>query len=342
MKNPTKTTNRIHFEDIDHSRFEDLCFMLIYPLHPWVDIRGRGRSGSDAGVDIIAVENVESGENRLWYIQCKRYQKATPSTLVSILNDAILPDTKVPDVFLTIISCDISKKAQDAYIKKASEIGIGTPLLWTSQTLESILYNKRTDLLFVFFDISMTKEQRSKERTIIRNILLKRRFRKDFLKDMRQLKREDLWADSTIKFKYKSVIIHSIDDTSYPAVEDSYGISSWFKLNPYDFYFNGIEFVLFIEYVIVDRDGNWALIEYDQEYDETVFNRFKVFKIGQIPYRNIVDYDIDGDEYYSEPHIYCRFSEGGEPYESFKWVSVDGKYQISLSNSDKFDYSSIK
>ena len=35
----TKTTNKLHFTDLDPIRFEDFCLALIYPLHPWADIR---------------------------------------------------------------------------------------------------------------------------------------------------------------------------------------------------------------------------------------------------------------------------------------------------------------
>jgi hypothetical protein len=37
--------------------------------------------------------------------------------------------------------------------------------------------------------------------------------------------------------------------------------------------------------------------------------------IGSIPYENIDNVDWDGDEYYSDPHVYCFFSYKNEPYE---------------------------
>ncbi len=339
MRNPTKTINRLHFEDIDPNRFEDLCFMLVYSLHPWKDIRGQGRSGSDAGVDIVATEHVEDIDTRTWYIQCKRYQKATASTLISAIKAGANNSNIIPDVFLLIVSCDISKKAQDAYFNTAKKLGIKTPLLWTAQTLESKLYNDRPDLLFGFFGISLAQEQRIAERTLIRNIALKKRFKKDFLKDLSQFNKQQLWADSTIRFNFSSVIIHSIDDTSYPEVEQKgEKISSWFKLHPYNFYFNGIEFILFVESVIIDQDGNWSLIQYDENFDKNVYEQINVYRIGRIPYRNIVDYDLEGDEYYSEPHIYCRFVEGGEPYENFVWVTVNDEHPVTLPVEQKFKY----
>ena len=314
MTKPSRTINRLHFEDLDHGRFEDLCFMLLYPLHPWKDIRGLGKAGGDSGVDIIAIESVEESEDRTWYVQCKRYKRASASILIKALEDGIDESLKIPEIFLLIVSCDLSKKAQESFFKYARKMGVKIPLLWSSQTLESKLYNDRPDLLFTFFGISLAQEQRLTERTIIRNIALKKRMKRDFLRDLSQFDKKQLWADSTIRFSYQTVIIHSIDDSYYPSAEEDggEGISSWFKLHPYNIYFNGFEFILFIENAIVDDQGNWSLIQHDDTYDANVYEKIDVYRIGRIPFRNIVDYDLDGDEYYSDPHIYCRFDEGGE------------------------------
>src|SRR4051812_31319805 len=81
MAKPTRTTNRIVFTHLAHERFEDLCLAMVYPLHPWIDIRHYGRSGGDGGVDILAEEGLEDGKNRQWYVQCRRYKTASKSTL---------------------------------------------------------------------------------------------------------------------------------------------------------------------------------------------------------------------------------------------------------------------
>ena len=53
---PSRTTNRLHFDDLDPRRFEDLCHSIIYPLRDWKEMSHPGRSGSDEGIDIVATE----------------------------------------------------------------------------------------------------------------------------------------------------------------------------------------------------------------------------------------------------------------------------------------------
>ena len=127
-----------------------------------------------------------------------------------------------------------------------------------------------------------------------------------------------------------------IDDTTYPDVDvKSTGISGWFKLEIWDFYHNGIEFVVRVEYAVVDKDRCWALIEHDQKYDENIYRKIKLFRLLRIPFRNIVDFDTIGDEYYPHPHIYCRFADGGEPYEGSRYVII-GDYPRPMDPDLRF------
>jgi hypothetical protein len=48
---PTKTTNRLHFEDLDPKRFEDFCHSLLFPIRTWQSMHHIGRSGDDGGQD---------------------------------------------------------------------------------------------------------------------------------------------------------------------------------------------------------------------------------------------------------------------------------------------------
>lgn len=337
MVRVTKTTNKIHFSDLDPLRFEDFCTSLIYPIHPWKEIRSYGKSGNDDGIDIYAIEQIENNSERVWFVQCKRYSRFSKSQLKIVIDDVIKNNKKLPDIFLLIITCDISKKAYEFFKSYTIENGINNSIIWTSSYLEARLYNERPDLLFTYFGISRVSEQRQKEIVITRNIALKKKFRKDFFKD--KLNREEIWNDPSKKFKYHSVIIHSIDDSIYPNIDDNgVGISGWFKLELYNLYFNGIEFVLTVDTAIIDHEGNWSVIGYYDDFDKNKYEKINLLRIGRVPYRCIVDYDLLGDEYYSEPHIYCRFMFGGEPYESFKWVTIDTDYAIYMKEELKFDY----
>ena len=67
------------------------------------------------------------------------------------------------------------------------------------------------------------------------------------------------------KFRETEFIVRRLDDLTYPGSDPSPGISGWFKLEVFDFYFNGIEGILNIEYVLIsDETGDWSPLSSDQ------------------------------------------------------------------------------
>jgi hypothetical protein len=303
-----------------------------------VDIRHYGRVGADGGVDILARERIEDGAGREWFIQCRRYSSATKATLEQAVNDTLSKVQKPPDVLLVVVACDVRRQTHEAYIKYALSKGVSTPLLWTASLLEARLYAERRDLLLSYFDISTTANARYRVSTITRNLALKKRLRKGLLKDAKSVDWEKAQKDPFEKFEHSEVIVHSIDDTIYPDVDDEEtGISSWFKLEVWDFYHNGLEFIIGVDYGVLDSEGHWSLIKYKQSFDETKYKLIKMFCLAGIPFRNIVDVDLIGDEYYPQPHIYCRFADGGEPYEGFRYVLISDEYPWPMEPDRQFD-----
>ena len=109
----------------------------------------------------------------------------------------------------------------------------------------------------------------------------------------------------------KELIIRDVDRMDdYPNIsEHEKGISAWFKVGIKGVSYRGLE--VFLSYpveVVFDEDKNkWRFAKDDQKGE-------LAFPVGKIPYENIVEIDWNGDEYYPQPHIYCRFSIGHEPY----------------------------
>lgn len=332
MAKPTKTTNPIHFTDLGHERFEDLCMQLVFRLHRWEDINHDGRAGGDEGVDIRAIQRLDDNSLRHWYVQCRRYKKAGPRVLKGAVDDALAKAVASPDVLLVVIACNVSLKARKAYEEYAAEKGVEAPLLWPASKLEATLYSDHPDLLFTFFGISLARQERSKESSVKRNLAMKRKLRR------------------VLNPGCGRIIIRSIDDDEYPeATSPPEGrMSGWFRSEFHDFYYGGIELALRIEYVMIDRtDGRWAVVDTvgiefmpvgEEQEDVTHHYKFhehidlerydiaKAFRLGRIPYRNIVECDEEGDEYYNESHLYCKydFAKGGEPYEDFVFKIIDG------------------
>ena len=59
----------------------------------------------------------------------------------------------------------------------------------------------------------------------------------------------------------------------------------------------------------------------------------------QIPFRNIMEIDDMGDEYYgSSPHLYCKFADYGAPYEDIAYRSTGKGYQPALDLEKRFAF----
>lgn len=136
------------------------------------------------------------------------------------------------------------------------------------------------------------------------------------------------------KFCCSEIIIHRLGDDTYPDLDDRPGISPWFKVEPFDFYYRGLKVILGIESGVIENSpsyaGNlhWAIIPFDGLYDTAQFRRISVWRLGLIPFRNIRHHDSRGDEYYNCPHLYCDFCINSMPYEGFEHavVAKDGEF----------------
>jgi hypothetical protein len=131
--------------------------------------------------------------------------------------------------------------------------------------------------------------------------------------------------------KGTEVIIHSEEDNLYPEFWERPGISNWMKLEFWGFYHNGFEVVLSIESAAVVDDGHWAIEPYKRRDEAININKIKVLQIGRIPFCNVIDYHMNGDEYYRSPHIYCRYANDGMPYEGFVAEIADSPYGERLN-----------
>lgn len=337
---PTRTTNRLHFSDLAPDRFEDLCLALVQPLHPWIDLRHYGRTGSDGGIDIFARELIEGSVERTWHIQCKRRKSVTASLLRKAIDEALAKSEAPPEVLLTIVAGDVGRDAHEAYVKHASAKGIKTPLLWTATILEAKLYNERRDLLFAYFGIDTSRDARRKETTLIRNIAMKKRLLQ-VLRKSTGVNPQRVLESPREKLSASEVIVHSVDDASYPEIdENEVGISGWFKVELWNFYHNGLQVILSVETAIINDRREWALVPYDFSPPDG-FDLFNVFRLGLLPFENIVEVDADGDEFYPFPHLYCRYSNGGQPYERFTYVPTKGNVYMELRPEDELKLSEL-
>ena len=292
---------------------------MMYSLRAWTDIRAYGQGGGDGGVDIAATETIEDGRVLQWSVQCRRYSRAAAGTLKKAADDVLARASTPPDVLLVVLACDVSRKAHEEFDRYVRSRGVSQPLLWGRTLLESRLYADRPDLLFAFFGKSLAGEAVARETTLKRSIAIKRRVQKELIDP--SIKYYEVIESPWAIFTSGRVIIHSIDDTRYPRVDDeTTGISSWFRLEFFDLYHNGIEFRLTLQEALIGEDNRWAIRHWKDLDKYPELRHVNVWYLGRIPYRNIVEIDTIGDGIYPEPHLYCRFADAGMPYEEFRYV----------------------
>lgn len=316
MSNLTQTTNKLHFEDLDSHRFEDLAYEILYRKQEWYRIENWGRSGADDGIDIYCEE--QNGQK--WFGQCKRYKSLSLIQIKSVVDKIVSNNKNTNDsTILIVTACDVSKTTSDSFQNYSIKNGFKRAMIWTSSTLEAELFNKHKDLLNKYFGHSCNDEQKEKR------IHICHKMRKEVEEKLLSHKAiynpqysQKIIEDPSLKFIYDAAIIHSIDDESYPDVnEKDPSISGWFKSWFYDLTIEGLE-ILPVPHinakVAVNRINRlWRKLNEDESpsENETILN---ADYIGVIPFYNIILINEEGDKYFSEPHIYCRFAFDGHPY----------------------------
>jgi hypothetical protein len=118
-------------------------------------------------------------------------------------------------------------------------------------------------------------------------------------------------------------IIRDIDRMDlYPNIDEKgKGISPWFKVEIKGLYERGVEaFISMPQCVKRLPTGEWTFCDYEDPEKVTAY------PVGRIPFDLIEHVDWSGDQYYYDPHIYCRFKRG-QPYEKIvfyrKWSKED-------------------
>lgn len=330
---PTETTNRLHFEDLSPERFEDLGTNIVKRMCTWKNINPFARTGGDDGIDTRATEE---SSNKVWCIQCKRYQKITATDLISIVDKIIQKNEIVPDVILTIIACNASKAATDAYENHAKSKGINDVRLISASTLEAMLYHDHPDLLSVYFGVKDDSEEVIKKR-----IEMKQKFKTAFIEKYTG-DSYDLIKDPRLQFKCQRAIIRDVKDKLYPGADEKTNIAAWFKCNLYDIRQEYFEVIMNGVNVLIDEDYHWDILSpLVNEYDTKKYSKFYAYEIAQIPYENIVEIDIEPDDYYNLPTIYCQFIFSNKflselPFAKLEYDVVQEKQRnVRLNDEDR-------
>lgn len=299
----TKTTNRIHFEDLDPIRFEDLCFNLLYRQKNWRKLKHYGRSGGDEGIDIDGEEILNNGSIKRWHIQCKRHASFSPADVEKVINGIIKLNPK-PDGILLIVSCSVSKKTYEAMERYTKAKGIEDYDIWQNTLLEAMLYNDSPDLLNIYFGLSSDSFYTSKVSLIEK----RKRYRDDLKKRLLKPFNPSEPLIGFHRFNFRKVIIRSIFDPDDDTVQDKFGWYSYFGAEPYDIGDIGIEVDFYYGSGSVDSKNNIELKQ-RKETDEDVSGIMRAL----LPYENILTYDLNSG--FGRPVFYCQYKGKLGPFD---------------------------
>ncbi|MDX2068846.1 MAG: hypothetical protein SFV55_10495 [Haliscomenobacter sp.] len=185
-------------------------------------------------------------------------------------------------------------------------------IYWGWDTIEEKIIDKK-ELIEKYFGHFVVKQD-SKEASFLKNLDLKKKIEREF-GDWLNYFPED-------RKRRSRMILRAFDGTQYPHANeaDEYGEYSWFGAEIKGLYYQGMEFIFGIEEIKVYDDNTWDFGERKEGKD---FREVKVARVGQINFSDILDYDINGDEHYICPHIFCRFKYKGLPFEKVYFYSLE-------------------
>ena len=310
MHNPTRTTNRLHFEDLDPHRFEDLAYELLYRKEVWKRIDNFGRSGADDGIDIFC----EDSNGEKWFCQCKRYVSISESEIKTVVNKIVSKnDNTHGGNILLVVACEVSKKANNAFDDYSESLGFKNAVIWTASTLEAMLWSSHKDLLSKYFGPgewnNLNKEK------VLQGNKMKKEIQKKLLRktDWNHNTRMRIAEDPSLQFKYTKALIRSIND-----VDDPYGDEARFcQICFFQLTEVGIEFFdcYWIDFRIAINTNTrcWRKIENDEELMENEFD-VRADHTVLIPYYCIVDIMEEGDERSDYPVIVCDYMFNNTPF----------------------------
>jgi len=249
-----------------------------------------------------------------------------------------------------IIDCSLDSWEQKLFSKLSDETRyVFSPVAPTKPAIQKIVPGK-----FIKDVQQKTKLVKiDNEAKVKASLKMEKRIKKDLIDHKMMKERKDrvgMFPGTNTIFTSSRAIIRSIDDKHYPEVDDkpTGPISSWVREQLYDLTNEGIEIwiaaALGIE-IIMDKFGNWEILreKNDSRKSDPQYKSAEIMIICTIPYHNIIDYRKDGDEYFSDPHIFCKFDFNGTPYSKTRYKIYYGEetelptYDLDPSKKTTFD-----
>ncbi|MFK8046404.1 MAG: hypothetical protein AB8B72_12985 [Crocinitomicaceae bacterium] len=302
--------------------FEDSVCDLFNLVDSTITYKRFGKNGhNQKGIDIFSTEKDCA-------IQCKKKDLSRNEILLKkeLLNDiekdvkkVISDKLKIKINRLIFVSTYRDHPEIDEFCEiLKDELNTDFEIMyWGWDTLEKRFINHH-QLLEKYWSNFIVKSN-SIETNFKRNLTLKKQISKDF----------GDWLNYSIENRNlrSRMLLRAYDGEQYPHENepDKNGQYSWFRAEINTLYHKGMEFIIGIEQIQVFEDGTWRFTKKTGRKPGGVL--LNVAEVGQVNFADIIDYDVEGDEYYCFPHVFCRFKYNGTPFENIYYYNVKKTYE---------------
>ncbi|MDQ6472756.1 SMEK domain-containing protein [Flavobacterium sp. LHD-80] len=130
--------------------------------------------------------------------------------------------------------------------------------------------------------------------------------------------REILYYIPYRSFVYDSLIIRSIDDVSYPNIDDdeNHPISTWYRAQIHDISEYGIETMVPSSFdLVMNESGKWNFLnQRDKNKLPLRINYLRATILQRIPFDNIIKLDMNPDPVYGYPTLYVEYKNDKKPF----------------------------
>lgn len=311
-------------------------------------------------------------DEREWRIQCKRYKTITPKQMTDIVREVVPDSSKPPYGIIIAAPCNISDKSYTAFHNARIELGVKEGHIWSKSKLEDLLFAPENDhLLFVYFGISLTLKTKSLLTEVRNTLSIKRKLRRAAKYVVEHKSGEhflvrDINDDTYFSEGGYAKNLHKLCASWHPVS---------FEIDAPDtliLYASGISLEVLGYHGQVKSDGTWDIceglsinfaynqvkgpliemetFECEQQHDER-FSRLRskfessvpekercIIELHKmLPYRNILEIDMEGDSVYDYPHLLCNFNGETGPYlQDDLFYNDTAKEQLDISKRKNY------
>ena len=288
-------------------QFEHLIADLLNEHYHTLSFKLFGKTGhQQKGIDVY------SGQ-KLMVVQCKhkdlsRNAAIIKKELLTAIEQTLLElknnPTAIPFSTLLIATTASDHPDYDEYAAALrDELDLSFDILfWGWETIQQRLSHLPATLAKYYTGFGLA-DLRTEDKLLFR-LNMKKRIEHDFAD----------WLNYAPQNRRRRsrMILHSSIDTHYP--EHPNGLNGpwfWFAAEIARLNTKGLGFINDIVELYVNDQYQWT----DKSpADLSGFVTVRAAKINVIAFKDIVDYDLKGDEFYNCPHFYIRFNEQNSPF----------------------------